>query len=428
LEDIPISLLSGLFFLLILFSAFFSGSETALMALDRYRVKHLAETGHRGARRAQKLLETPDRLIGLILLGNNFVNILITQLATYIGYRVFGEAGIAIATGVLVLILLIFAEVAPKTLGVIHTEKIAFPAAFVYKPLLKITYPLVWLINLFANSLLRLMGVSAESARAHSLSSEELRSIVSETGNLIPSDHQKMLLQILDLEKTTVEDIMIPRKEIVGIDLDEDWDEIEQQLNQAHFTRLPVFRGNIDNILGFIHLRQIISLLTSDNLNYESLEKHIRPAYFIPEGTSLTQQLVNFRGKKRRHALVVDEYGDIQGLATLEDLLEEIVGEFTHDPAGLAEDIHPQDDGSYIVDGGIHVRDLNRSLNWHFHTDGPKTLNGLILEHMEFIPSAGTSMLIDGHPVEILKIQDNAVKTTRIAPRLKQDAEEEDGD
>lgn len=410
--------------MLILFSAFFSGSETALMALDRHRLKHLAESGHRGARRAQKLLETPDRLIGLILLGNNFVNILITQLATYIGYRLFGEPGIAIATGVLILILLIFAEVAPKTLGVIHTEKMAFPAAFVYKPLLKITYPLVWLINLFANSVLRLMGVSAEATSGHSLSSEELRSIVSETGNLIPSDHQKMLLQILDLEKTTVEDIMIPRKEIVGIDLDEGWDEIEQQLNQAHFTRLPVFRGSIDNILGFIHARQIINLLTSDNLNYESLEKHIRPAYFIPEGTSLTQQLVNFRSKKRRHALVVDEYGDIQGLATLEDLLEEIVGEFTHDPAGLTEDIHPQTDGSHIVDGGIHVRDLNRNLNWSFHTDGPKTLNGLILEHMEFIPSAGTSMLIDDHPVEILKIQDNAVKTARIAHKLKQETVE----
>lgn len=398
------------------------------MALDRHRLKHLADTGHPGARRAQKLLETPDRLIGLILFGNTLINVLITQLATYIGYRLFGDAGIAIATGTLTLILLLFAELTPKTFGVIHSEKLAFPAAFVYKPLLKVTYPLVWLINLFANTLLRLMGVSAETSNNHSLSREELRSIVNETGNLIPSDHQKMLLRILDLEKTIVEDIMIPRKEVVGIDLDEDWDEIEQQLRQAHFTRLPVYRGSIDNILGFIHSRQIISLLTSDNLNENSLEKNIRVPYFIPEGTSLTQQLVNFRHKKRRQALVVDEYGDIQGLATLEDLLEEIVGEFTHDPAGLSEDIHPQGDGSYIVDGSIHVRDLNRNLNWNFHTTGPKTLNGLILEHMEFIPSAGTCMLIDGHPVEVLKILDNAVKTTRIASKLKPEPDPENGE
>ncbi len=426
MENIPIGLLAGLFFLLILFSAFFSGSETALMALDRYRLRHLAETGHRGARLAQKLLEKPDRLIGVILLGNNLVNILIAQLGTLIGYRVWGEAGIAIATGALTLILLIFAEVTPKTLGVIHSEKLAFPAAFVYKPLLTLTYPLVWLINLFANSILRLFGVSTEHTGGQALSSEELRSIVSESGNLIPGAHRKMLLRILDLEKTTVEDIMIPRKEIVGIDLDEDWDEIEQQLKQAHFTRLPVYRGNIDNILGFIHARQIINLLTSDDLDAESLEKSIRPPYFVPEGTSLTRQLVNFRHKKRRHALVVDEYGDIQGLVTLEDLLEEIVGEFTRDPAGLSEDIHPQDDGSYIVDAGIHIRELNRALNWHFHTNGPKTLNGLILEHMEFIPSVGTCMLIDDHPVEVLKTMDNAVKSVRIMPKLKH--EDDDGE
>ena len=271
------------------------------------------------------------------------------------------------------------------------------------------------------------MGVSAETTDGHALSSEELRSVVSETGNLIPSQHRKMLLQILDLEKTTVEDIMIPRKDILGIDLDDSWEEIEQQLRQAHFTRLPVYRGSIDNILGFIHARQIISLLTSDNLTIETLEKNIRPPYFIPEGTSLTQQLVNFKKRKRRIALVVDEYGDIQGLATLEDLLEEIVGEFTHDPAGYFDDILPQDDGSCIVEGSIHIRDLNRVTGWHFHTDGPKTLNGIILEHMEFIPSAGTGMLIDGHPIEILKLQDNAVKTTRIAPRLKQ-TEDEDVD
>jgi Mg2+/Co2+ transporter CorB len=322
LEDIPLSLLFGLFVLLILFSAFFSGSETALMALNRYRMQHLAERGHKGARRARALLNKPDRLIGLILLGNNFVNILITQLATYIGYRLYGDAGIAIATGVLTLVLLIFAEVAPKTLGVIHSEKLAYPAAWIYQPLLKITYPLVWLINLFANTVLRILGISEQGSTRQALSSEELRSIiVNESGSLLPGDHQDMLLRILDLEKTTVEDIMIPRMDIIGINLENDWDEIEQQLRQSHFTRIPVYRGSIDNILGFIHARRIISLLSADQLTAETLEQHLRQPYFVPEGTSLTQQLINFRKTKRRLALVVDEYGDILGLVTLEDLL-----------------------------------------------------------------------------------------------------------
>ncbi len=425
MEDTPLSILFGMLALLLACSAFFSGSETALMSLNRYRLNTLAKQGHKGAKLAQKLLAQPDRLIGLILLGNNFINILITQLATYIGYRVFGDAGIAITTGILTLILLIFAEVAPKTLGALHAEKFAFPASYVYTPLLKLSYPLVWLINFFANSLLKMLGVPTEHISSHALSSEEIRTVVHEAGDKLDSSHQDMLLGILDLEKERVEDVMIPRSEVVGIDLDDDWNDIEELIKQTTYTRMPVYRGTLDNVIGYIHLRSITSLLVDGELTRESLEANLREPYFIPESTSLTQQLLNFKRTKRRHALVVDEYGDILGIITLEDLLEEIVGEFTHDPTDMGDDIHPQEDGSFIVDASLHIREINRQLDFKLPTDGPKTLNGLILEHLETIPTAGTSCLIHGYPIEVVKIQNNAVKTARIAPRLPQHEEPE---
>lgn len=419
MDDIPIGLLFTVLVILLLFSAFFSGSETALMALNRYRLRHLSEQGHPGAKRAQRLLDRPDRLIGLILLGNNFVNILITQVATYIGYRLYGDAGIAIATGVLTFMILIFAEVAPKTLAALHSEKLAYPAAFVYTPLLTLLYPLVWLVNLLANSVLRISGVKQPAAAAQALSREELKTVLNEAGGLIPRKHQKMLLSVLDLENTTVDDIMVPRNEISGIDLADDWDEIVEQLTHSAYTRLPVYRGSIDQVEGFIHMRKVLPLLLSEELSREDLEQALREPYFIPESTSLNRQLLNFQRQKRRIGLVVDEYGEIKGLVTLEDLLEEIVGEFTTDPSGFNRDIHPQDDGSYLVDGSVHLRELNRALGWEFHTDGPRTVNGLVLEHMEFIPEPGTSMLIDGYPVEILQSKSNGVKTVRISPRLR---------
>lgn len=418
MDDIPIGLLFAALVVLLLLSAFFSGSETALMALNRYRLRHLADQGHSGARRAQMLLERPDRLIGLILLGNNLVNILITQLATFLGYRLYGDAGIAIATGVLTLVILIFAEVAPKTLGALHSEQVAYPAAYVYRPLLSLLYPLVWFVNLLANSVLRMLGVSKRGGATHALSREELKTVLTEAGGLIPRKHQKMLLSILDLENTTVEDIMVPRNEIVGIDLEDDWDEIVDQLRNSAYTRMPVYRGGIDNVVGFLHMRKVLPLLLEEEFDRNDLEATLREPYFIPESTSLNRQLLNFQREKRRIGLVVDEYGDIQGLVTLEDLLEEIVGEFTTDPAALARDIHPQEDGTYLVDGSVHVRELNRALGWDLHTDGPRTINGLVLEHMEFIPEPGTSMLIDGYPIEIVQSKSNAVKTVRIGPRL----------
>jgi len=425
LDNIPLGFLIGLFFLLLLFSAFFSGSETALMALNRYRLKHLAEEKKlAGAILASRLLSKPDRLIGLILLGNNFVNIIITQLATFIGYRAFGDAGIAIATGVLTFALLIFAEVAPKTLAALHPERFAFPAAFVYTPLLRFAYPLVWLINWFANGLLRQFGVPVETSPSNALNQDELRTVVSEAKGLIHDSHQDMLLRVLDLERVTVEDIMVPRAEIIGIDLDENWEDIELQLRQVNYTRLPAYRGNINEIAGYLHMRRIMNLLATDRLTPGELERTMRPAYFIPESTSLTQQLINFKKDRRRHAMVVDEYGDVQGLVTMEDLLGEIVGEFVID-SGLFGDITPQQDGSWMVDGGISLRDLNRALEIKLPTDGPRTLSGLILEYLEAIPDSRQCLLLSGHPIEVIKTVDNVVKTARISPLLPQYKEPE---
>ena len=390
------------------------------MALNRYRLRHLADTGHRGAKQAQKLLEKPDRLIGLILLGNNVVNILIAQLAAYIGYRWHGELGVFIATSILIFAILIFAELTPKTLAAVHSEKVALPAAIIYTPLLVLTYPFVWFVNLIANSLLRLFGVDVKESAFTTLSHEELRTAVNDKGTSITSEHQQMLLGVLDLEKETVEDIMIPKNEVIGIDLEESWEEILTQLKNISYTRVPVYRGSIDNVVGFLHLRKLLLNIIHKDLELEDLEHSLREPYFIPEGTNLKKLLFEFQNKKRRFSLVVDEFGDIQGLVTLEDLLEEIVGEFTNDPATYDIEIHPQEDGTYVVDGSTHIRDINKVLAWQLHDHGPKTINGLVLEHMESIPEPGTSVLIDGYPIEVVQIQNNAVRTVRISPRLPQ--------
>ncbi|WP_455366817.1 HlyC/CorC family transporter [Kaarinaea lacus] len=416
MNDIPLSILFGILVLLILLSAFFSGSETGLVSLNRYRLRHLSKENHHGAKRASKLLDKPDRLIGLILLGNNFVNILASSIATIIALRLWGEAGIAIAAGILTLVILIFAEVAPKTLAVLHPERIAFPATLVLAPLLKLLYPIVWLVNVIANAVLSLIGVSPKKRKGEHLTSDELRTVVSEAGAMIPRRHQKMLTNILDLEKVTVNDIMIPRNEIVGIDLDNNWEDIVKLLINSRHTRLPVFRSDINNVIGLVHVRNTLEVLTKPESNKEDLMPQIRNAYFVPENTPLNTQLLQFQRQKRRIGLVVDEYGDVQGLVTLEDILEEIVGEFTSDPSTVVKDIHKQDDGTYLIDGSASIRDLNRMMNWELPTDGPKTFNGLILEQMEHIPEPGTSILIAGYPIEIVQTKDNAVKLAKFNP------------
>ncbi|MDQ2068850.1 HlyC/CorC family transporter [Natronospira bacteriovora] len=419
MEAIPLSALFWTLGLLIILSGFFSGSETALMTLNRYRLRNQVQAGYRGARFAERLLQRPDRLLGLILLCNNFVNIAASALATIIALRLGGEAAIAIATGLLTLVILIFAEVAPKTLAAIHPERLAYPAAYVYTPLIRLLYPVIWLVNLVANTLLRPFGIRPEVARDDALSPDELRTVVAEAGRLIPKRHQNMLISILDLEQATVEDIMVPRNEIAGIDLEDPWEEIIEELTNSQHTRLPVYRENIDDIVGILHTRRVLNAIARGELNRAKLEDIVREPYFIPENTPLHRQLINFQNTQRRIGLVVDEYGDIQGLVTLEDILEEIVGEFTTDPmATRVKGIVEEEDGNYMVTGTLHLRTINRVLGLDLPTDGPKTINGLILEYMETIPEPGTSLRIADYPMEIIQSSASAVRTVRIKPRL----------
>ena len=415
MDDTPLSLLFAALFFLILLSAFFSGSETGLMTLNRYRLRHLADKQHPGALRAQKLLQRQDRLIGLILLGNNFVNVLASILMTLITLRIYNDTGLLFAAGlVLTIVILLFAEVTPKTLAALHPERVAFPAAFVYTPLLKLLWPVVWIVNSIANGLLKLIGVSPEDGTSNALTTEELRTVVTEAGAMIPKRHQSMLLNLMDLEKVTVEDIMVPRNEVTGIDIEDDWEISRKLLMESQYTRLPLYRETIENVIGMLHMRKVLPLLYRDQLDQETLQGIAREPYFIPENTSLNRQLLNFQREHRRIGFAVDEYGDIQGLVTLEDILEEIVGEFTSDPAAHIEDIQRQDDGTWLVDGSISIRALNSTLGMSLSTAGPKTLNGLITEYMEMIPETGTSLLLDNHPVDIVQIKENMVKTVRI--------------
>ena len=414
MTDITSGTLLIILIALIILSALFSSSETGLMSLNRYRLKHKADEGHRAAILTLKLLRRPDRLLGVILLGNNFVNIAASAIATILALRYFGEAGLAIATGALTFVILVFAEVAPKTLAALHPERIAYPAAYVYTVLLSLLYPLVWFVNILANNMLRLIGVNPEKDRDHSLSTAELRAALNENDQQTPQQHQDMLLGILNLETITVEDIMVPRNEITGVDLNDDINNIKLQLTQSHRTRLPIFNESIDNTVGILHLRRVISLIADNELTHENFTDLISEPYFIPESTSLNQQLLNFQQSKRRTALAVDEYGDIQGLVTLEDILEEIVGEFTTNSGANSPFIQTQDDGSYLLDASLHIREINRELGLDLPVDGPKTLNGLILEHLEIIPEPGTSIKIASIPIEITKTKNNAVKSARI--------------
>ncbi len=389
------------------------------MSLNRYRLKHLAKSGNRGAKRSQKLLERPERLIGLILLGNNFVNICASALATIIGMRLYGEAGIAIATGILTFLILIFSEVAPKTIAALHPERFAFPVSLILRPLLVLLYPLVWLTNLMANTVLRLVGVPLDKNNNDTLSREELRTVVNEAGARIPARHQAMLVSILDLEQVTVEDIMIPRSEVFAIDLDDDNEKIIKQLSSSQHTRVLVYQGEIDNVIGILHLKNFLHLQMRGDLSNESVQSITREPYFVPEGSQLHNVLQEMQVERRRIGVVVDEYGEMLGLITLEDILEEIVGEFTSDPSANHKGVHQQEDESYIIDGGINIRQLNKLMQWELPTDGPKTLSGLVIEYLENIPEPGTSLRLNGYPIDILKTKDNMVKSARIYPLKK---------
>jgi len=413
-DDFPLGLLFGLLFLLVCLSAFFSSSETGMMSINRYRLSHQASSGDTRAQRVMRLLSRPDRLIGVILIGNNFVNNLAASIATIIAIHFFGEVtGPAVATALLTITILIFAEVTPKTYAAIKPERIAYPASLALEPLLKLLYPLVWLVNAISNGLLRLMGVKSIDGGADNLTRDELRTVVHEAGTLIPRRHQSMLLSILDLENVTVNDIMVPRHEVMGLDLDDDLEEILAQIRTSQHTRVPVYKGDINNIIGMLHLRNAARFLSRGDVTKAAIVQEAREPYFIPESTPLHTQLLNFQKQKRRIGIVVDEYGDVEGLVTLEDILEEIVGEFTTDVAGLDQEIHPQDDGSHLIDGTANIRDVNKALGWQLPTDGPKTLNGVILEHLESFPDGPVCLQIGNVRMEILEVRDNLITAAR---------------
>ena len=415
MNDIPLSMLLSLLAIMLVLSAFFTGSETSLMSINRYRLRHLVKLKHSGAIKVHNLLQKQERLLSFILLGNSFLKNLTSSLATLIAIKFYtaDEVLIAATIGALTLIMLICTDMTPKTLATIKPEFFAFSAAWIYTPLLKIFSPLICVVNFLVNLLLRLMGIDVKKTRYNALDSQELKTIIAEAESVMPTRYQKMLLGILDFESATVEDIMTPRNEIIGLDIETSIEEIVQQIRTSPHTQLVVYKKNIDRVVGFLHLRKILLLVGQDDFDKQSIiNLLIKPAY-IPENTPVHAQLLRFKSEKIGIGLVVDEYGDVQGLVTLDDLIHEIVGELVTDE-GLAR---KQSDGSYLIDAGVTLRELNRVMHWNLPIEGPKTLNGLIVEFMETIPKVGTSVKLLGHPLEIIKSDDHAVKLVKFFPQ-----------
>ena len=384
-----------------------------MMAVNRYRIKSLANAGHRSAKLVLRLLSSPDKLLGTILFGNNVANIAASTLATVIGLRMFGDVGLAYAPLLLVFIVLVFAEVAPKTLAAINPERIAFPASWILLFLQNLLTPFVWLVKIFSNGFLRIFGVRV-IPQTHALNSAELLAAVHESDGELDTSHKDMLLRILEMEKVTVEDVMVPRSDIEAIDLEDEWDEIVEQLATSHHTRVPVFNGNLDNFVGIAHIRKMFYLSQVGEFDKESMLGMIREPYFIPENTSITHALTNLQDRRRRFGVVVDEYGDIKGLITLEQILEEVVGEFTTIVPGMEVEIKPQADNSYLVRGNTFVRDINRQLGWDLPTESAKTINGLIIEYLEDIPHANTCFKLGDYIIEIMQIRDASVHVAKL--------------
>ena len=421
MDEIPLNTLLIAFVVLLVVSAFFSISETSMMALNRYRLRHLAKTGHRGARLTSQLLARTDKLLGVILLGNNLVNAAAAGIATTIALRYYGhdEYAFIAATGIVTFFILVFSEITPKVIGATYPERIAFPAAYVLAPLLTLAYPVIWFVNLFVRVLRWLLRLPTLNTQTHTLSMEELRTLVLEGANYLPQKHQSILLNLFDLESITVEDAMTPRNQIEAIDIESTPDEIRRQIATSNHTRLPVYRGRLDDIVGIVHVRKVLNLSEGEEIGAETLKEIMRDPYFIPLDTPLLTQLQNFQEQNDRMALVVDEYGELKGLLTLEDILEEIIGEFTtHSPMQTAR-FRRMEDGSIIVEGGTLLRALNRKLGYRFPLDGPKTLNGLILEHLQSIPEPGTSLKLAGYPLEVLQTQDRVIRSVRLLPPEK---------
>ncbi len=413
---------------MVVVSAYFSGSETGMMTLNRYRLRHLAKQGNRAARRVEKLLRKPDRLISLVLIGNNLVNILASAIATIVGMRLYGNAGVAIATGVLTFVVLIFAEVLPKTIAALYPEKVAFPSSVLLGPLQIVMMPLVWLLNTVTRILMRMVGIKVDNVVSAALSKDELRTIVNESRSQISRRNQDMLLSVLDLEKVSVDDIMVPRNDIVGIDINDDWKSIVRQLTHSPHGRIVLYRDSLDDAISMLRVREAYRLMTEkQEFTKEMLLRASDEIYYVPEGTPLSTQLIKFQRNKKKVGLVVDEYGDIQGLVTVEDILEEIVGDFTTSMSPtLAEEVTPQNDGSVIIEGGANIREINKAFNWHLPEDEARTVNGMLLEALEEIPANGTRVRIAQYDIDILDVQDNMIRQVRVIPikPLRQSVEE----
>ena len=412
LSETSLLMLSIAMVILLLSSAYFSGTETAMMAINRYRLKHLVKKRNRAARISNRLLRKPDRLLGVILIGNNLVNFSAATIATIIGMRLFGDTGVLLAPWILTAIFLIFAEVAPKTLAAERPEEWAFKAVFILEPIQKLLVIPVKLVNVISNALVRPF-IKNTPTSSDNLSAEELKTVVNEGANSV-GERQSMMVRLLDLEQVSVNDIMIPRNEIEAIDIDSDMSEIVETASNSQHTLLPVYKESINNIIGILHLRRLARFMGTDEFSKSDLMQLTREPYYIPEATPLDKQLIRFQSEKQRIALVLDEYGDLQGLVTLEDILEEIVGEFTSDFSANTPEIHPQEDGSYVIDGGALLRDINRALDWQLPIAGPKTLNGLVLEHLETIPEENLCIQIEEYQIETLQLTDNMVKNLRI--------------
>ena len=414
--------LIGALVLLLVLSAFFSGSETSMMAVNRYRLKTLAKSGHRGAHLAERLLAQTDKLLSAILIGNNLVNSAAATLVTVIVFRLYGESELALtlATLLVTFLILVFSEVTPKVIGASWPDRLAPVASFPLTFLVKLLRPVIWFVNLFVQAQLKLFRLKPSAASEHSMGVEELRTLLAESGSFLPSQHRSILSNLFDLEEVTVDDAMLPRGQIEAIDLSAEPEEIVRQLGTSHHARLPVYQDDPNNVIGMLHVRRALARLQEEDFDPETFRTWLREPYYIPSGTSLYAQLTQFQANRQSLGLVVDEYGELLGLVTVEDILEEIVGEFTAVLPGGQVASSMQSDGSYLVDGAASLRELNRKLKLQFPLEGPRTLNGLVLEHLEAMPEAGISVLIAGYPVEVVQVQERMVKTARIAPRRAQ--------
>lgn len=410
---------------MILLSAYFSGTETAMMALNRYRLRHLVRRGNRGAKKADSMLQRQDRLLGVILVGNNLVNFSAATVATVIGFQLMGDTGVLLAPWILTIVFLIFAEVAPKTLAAERPESWALKAVFILKPLQKVLMPAVALVNVLSNALVRPFLPSSDDD--DQLTTDELKTVVVEGATSV-GERQRMLTRILDLESVTVDDIMVPRAEIAAINIDDALNTIMTTVAASQHTLLPIYKDSFDNVLGILHLRRVARLIFNEDFSKADLLQLTREPYYVPEATPLHTQLFNFQKERQRLALVVDEYGDIQGIVTLEDILEEIVGEFTSDYAANMPEISPQEDGSFVIDGMAVLRDINRALKWDLPINGPKTLSGFVLEHLETIPETNVCLRAGDYQIETRQIKDNIVKSLIIRRQSTPQPDTEDVD